>query len=161
MGLRFKNQDPGECFFVTTSFHMRKRLGESQGVYEALAQSLAFCLDKYDGLLPGFVFMPSHVHLLLVLSGDRLGNLMRDFKKYTAQKSLRRYASGRSQLWEERFDRVAIYSEKHFRRKLNYIHQNPVKAGLSRQAEEWAWSSARVYLAGLPCQIPVWTDWSF
>lgn len=32
-----------------------------------------------------------------------------------------------------------------FMEKVNYIHQNPVKAGLSERIEDYRWSSARIW----------------
>mgnify|MGYP005814236651 FL=1 len=32
--------------------------------------------------------------------------------------------------------------------KLKYIHRNPVKRGLAREPQDWAWSSYRHYLTG-------------
>ncbi len=34
---------------------------------------------------------------------------------------------------------------KEYGEKVEYIHHNPVKAGLVRRAEDWPWSSVREY----------------
>ena len=47
-------------------------------------------------------------------------------------------------IWASRFDDVAIFSESQFRVKLDYIHNNPVKAGLAKTPEGYPYSSARV-----------------
>ncbi|RCK77040.1 MAG: hypothetical protein ANABAC_3465 [Anaerolineae bacterium] len=39
------------------------------------------------------------------------------------------------------FDRF-IRDQKHFKAVVEYIHQNPVKAGLVAAAQDWPWSSA-------------------
>jgi hypothetical protein len=41
----------------------------------------------------------------------------------------------------EYWDRF-IRNEKHFTAAVEYIHMNPVKAGLVEKAEDWYWSSA-------------------
>ena len=41
----------------------------------------------------------------------------------------------------EYWDRY-IRDGEHFRRVVEYIHRNPVEAGLCGRAEEWRWSSA-------------------
>jgi REP element-mobilizing transposase RayT len=38
-----------------------------------------------------------------------------------------------------------IFSENVFMQKVNYIHQNPVRAGLVERAEDYRWSSARIW----------------
>ena len=45
-----------------------------------------------------------------------------------------------------RYDDLIIISDKQFRIKLEYIHNNPVKAGLVTTAIEWPYSSARDWL---------------
>lgn len=45
-----------------------------------------------------------------------------------------------------RFDDLAIWSEKQFRIKLDYIHRNPVKAGLAGTPEGFPYSSAAAWL---------------
>jgi putative transposase len=56
-------------------------------------------------------------------------------------------------------DRVAIYSQRVLCEKLNYIHHNPVKRGLVRNAEDWRWSSARDYASDTEGVIPICKQW--
>ena len=46
----------------------------------------------------------------------------------------------------EYWDRY-IRDDRHFAATVDYIHQNPVKAGLTRRSEDWPWSSAREWVA--------------
>ena len=41
-----------------------------------------------------------------------------------------------------------MLTPKVFRQKANYIHQNPVRAGLTELAEQYHWNSARLYVEG-------------
>jgi len=41
---------------------------------------------------------------------------------------------------------IELFSEKFVWDKINYIHNNPVEAGLVKQAHEWIYSSASNYL---------------
>jgi len=159
MGLRFPAQEYGDCFFVTTTFKKWWRLGDLPGFYTQLAESLQFCLNKYSGRLAGYVFMPSHLHLVLFIAGNHLADFMRDFKKYVSQKVAvdRGMTAG---IWMPRYDRVVIRSEKVMRTKLEYMHQNPVRAGLVATAVEWQWSSARDYLRDEPGLLPIWKPWA-
>ncbi len=50
------------------------------------------------------------------------------------------------QFWERGFDEVTISSNKMFWVKLNYMHNNPVKAGIVDKAENYLFSSAMDYL---------------
>lgn len=161
MSLRLSSQKYGACFFITTSFVEHLPFGNRSGVYEALADSLIFYMAKYRAKLPAYVFMPTHVHILLLLDGKQLAGFMRDFKKYLAQESLKQIHPKDTSLWEPGYDRQAVFSENVFRVKMDYIHNNPIKAGLVMSADKWKWSSAGDYLTGRPGLIPVWKKWLF
>ncbi len=47
-----------------------------------------------------------------------------------------------SKVWHREYWDRYIRDERHFLNTVEYIHQNPVKAGLARFAEDWEWSSA-------------------
>ncbi len=90
-----------------------------------------------------------------------LSDLMRDFKKFTSvaikrilcagdayggiRKRLAVYVPKSSnrdfKLWADRFDDVAIYSEEVYLTKLDYMRNNPVKAGLVERPEDYKYSS--------------------
>ncbi len=91
--------------------------------------------------------MPNHLHLLLYVSdgGPALAKFMRDVKSLSA----RMIFPEKHGIWMARFDDVAIYSDEQFRTKLNYIHQNPVKAGLVENPEQYEYSSAKEWLSGV------------
>ena len=49
-------------------------------------------------------------------------------------------------IWQDEYHPEAIYSEKWFHQKLNYMHDNPVRKGFVTQPEDWKYSSARNWL---------------
>jgi len=53
------------------------------------------------------------------------------------------------QIWERNSLTIDIWSEQVFLQKLEYIHNNPVKAGLCREAVDYKYSSARFYETGI------------
>ncbi len=103
--------------------------------------------------------MPSHIHLLIFIDGSRLGAYMRDFKKFIAQKVAPDLGIDTSPVWEPRFDRAEIHSEGVLRQKLEYIHNNPMKAGLVARPEDWFWSSAVDYLGLDTGRISIFRGW--
>ena len=60
-------------------------------------------------------------------------------------------------VWESEYQAKNVYSPDFLRQKLEYIHENPVQSQwqLVKSPEEYVWSSARYYLAGARCLIPV------
>jgi putative transposase len=166
MGLRFRPSGYEHLSFITTTVVNHLKLFVEDRYYQVLIDNLNFYRDKYKFKLVAYVLMPSHVHLLLLVPSEVTeSDIMRDFKNYTSMKVrdlliadcrerelsvLKKAAIGyRDQhykVWMDRFDNVVVYSQRTFETKLRYIHNNPVKAGLVLQAEDWKYSSARNYL---------------
>ena len=52
-------------------------------------------------------------------------------------------------VWKDGNHAIELYSNKFIRQKINYIHQNPVKAGYTNKIEDWPFSSAIDYFGGV------------
>ena len=102
------------------------------------------------------------MHLIWQMLGDhKREDVQRDFLKYTSQRIIRHlerhYPSllakllvqakdRKYQVWERNSLGVPLWSDAVLWQKLEYIHDNPVKAGLCNDATEYVYSSARFYL---------------
>ena len=90
--------------------------------------------------LGSWVVMPNHVHALICPVGD-LSKIVSGIEVTSAKEAnrlLNRTGAFRSR---DYFDRCARNSAEE-RRIMSYIENNPVKAGLCRDASAWAYSSA-------------------
>jgi REP element-mobilizing transposase RayT len=92
--------------------------------------------------LSSWVVMPNHVHFLLTrFESVELADLMQSFKSLTSHKAnqlLRR----KGQFWmPDYFDRYMRNAE-HFAKTVRYIENNPIKARLCKQPQDWPFSSA-------------------
>ena len=65
----------------------------------------------------------------------------------------------KKKFWMQRFDDEVIRNREMFLTKLRYIHNNPVKAGLVENPEDYKYSSARNYMFGDHSVIFVKTEW--
>ena len=99
--------------------------------------------------LHAWVIMPNHVHVLITPAhGVRLPIVVHSWKSYTAKKA-NTILGLQGEFWQrEYFDRM-IRSERHFAYTIAYIHNNPVKAGLCRNPEDWQFSSAAQFSQSL------------
>ena len=70
------------------------------------------------------------------------------------------YNSQRRKFWMPRFDDEVIQNEAMLLTKLEYIHNNPVKAGLVENSEDYRFSSTRNYNMADHSVIKVKTDWN-
>ena len=69
--------------------------------------------------------------------------------------SLAETLSPEDPFWQRRYYDFNIDGESKLDEKLQYMHLNPVRAGLVEKAVDWPWSSARHYLLGRPVGIPL------
>lgn len=91
--------------------------------------------------LHAFVVMPNHVHLLATPL-VALPKLTKSLKSITAKRANMTLALTGTPFWQgESYDHV-IRSRQEFEKILNYIEDNPVRAGLRGEAAEYSWSSA-------------------
>lgn len=109
-----------------------------------------FATERYD--LIAWVVMPNHVHVLIrTYDGVNLDKVIQSWKSYTARRiNLLDYpkpSDTTDGIWMRDFWDRYIRDEQHFRDAVAYIHRNPVKAKLTRRAEDWPWSSAKGYIA--------------
>jgi REP element-mobilizing transposase RayT len=108
--------------------------------------------ERYD--LIAYVVMPNHVHVLIrVYDGVRLSDIVHSWKSFTAKAIVNSLKdAGESPalpIWQPEYWDRYIRDQAHFENAVDYIHQNPVKAGLVSFAEKWPWSSAAMFsLAG-------------
>ncbi|SDS05728.1 REP element-mobilizing transposase RayT [Mucilaginibacter mallensis] len=142
-------------------------------------ESLKYC-QQHKGLhLHAYVMMSNHIHLIVsVDEGSSISDFVRDCKKFTAKRILddienstiesrkawmlhefKYYASRHSrnekyQLWAHDNHFVELSSPAFTQQKIDYIHQNPVRAGLVYRAEDYVYSSASNY-AGIDQIIDV------
>jgi hypothetical protein len=74
-----------------------------------------------------------------------------------ATKRINRFRREAGVLWQPRFFDRALRTVREYHEKVQYIHLNPVKAGLVNRAEDWPWSSVHDY-AGNVSQAPATTS---
>ena len=108
-----------------------------------ILQELRWIRNSHDLLLFSFVVMPDHLHLLSNPREAMLSDILRDFKSRSAF-TLRKSRRTRGAIWQPRFFDAICRKVRDFWEKMDYIHLNPVRAGLSAKLEDWPWSSAAV-----------------
>jgi len=141
---------------------------------DILIDSLKYCIANKGLSVHGYIIMSNHLHLILSTQAPfQLSNVLRDFKGHTARsvfqylrdkkqvesrrdwllhvcnyQALGRRHRQEYQLWQTDNHPIVLQSAKVIVQKLNYIHQNPVRAGFVEQASDWLYSSAGFYETG-------------
>ena len=106
---------------------------------------LTFDAERYR--LLARVVMPNHVHVLFrPIAGWSVAQIVASWKKFTARKicdDRRKSGVGAgAAVWHREYWDRYIRDRRHLEQAIEYIHLNPVKAGLVVAAEKWRWSSA-------------------
>lgn len=128
---QYEDAGYGQCF-----------LGDER-IASLVEKTLYFYEGKHYQLIR-WCIMPNHVHVLIeVLEGITLSTIVQEWKSYIAHQA-NRILKRKGKFWmSEYFDRY-IRDERHFNNAMNYIDNNPVKAGLVRNPEDWRWCSLGV-----------------
>lgn len=137
---------------------------------DILIDSLKHCQENKGLLIHCWVIMNNHVHFILsAIEGFKLSNILRDFKKHTSSKILETMEendqdpernrmldifrkAGREnirnsnyQFWQQDNHPKELFGNSMIEQKMDYIHNNPVKAGIVDNPEDYIYSSARDY----------------
>ena len=115
-----------------------------------------------------YVIMPTHLHAI-VFDEDHVVNRLKDninsLRRHTGKELIayckkklqpeflrlisdKSGADRRYRFWQLGIHPVSIYTHKFWKQKTDYIHDNPRKKGLVREAHCWRFSSANFWLNG-------------
>lgn len=99
-----------------------------------------------------YCLMSNHVHLLYRQGTEEVDQSMKRLEVSYAQYFNKKY--GRTgHFFQDRFKSEPCEDFSYFLTLLRYIHQNPIKAGITHYAEEYPWSSWNEYIGAQPPYI--------
>ncbi len=93
--------------------------------------------DQSRYLLFAWSVMPNHVHVVFD-AYERVDRILHSWKSYSA-KWANHLVSHEGEFWQEDYFDRTVRDQKEFERRVLYVAENPVKAGLT----DWRW--VRVY----------------
>jgi REP element-mobilizing transposase RayT len=169
MSDKYKMYDPGAAYFVTLTIVDWIDIFTRPAYKHIIIDSLAYCQQNKDLEIYAWCLMSNHLHM--VCRGSKrhpLQDILRDFKKYTSVKiieTLQEIPESRSdwmldrfafkagqvkrnknyKLWQDGNHAKQIFTNEFLQMKIDYIHNNPVRAELVAFSEDYLYSSARVY----------------
>src|SRR5690349_9465781 len=151
--------------FFTASIKGVYQLLQHEKYKDIIVNSLRFLVEDKRIKLYAFVIMSNHIHLIWQMQPlIHPQHVQRDFLKYTAQKIkadlqknhpavldyFRSDADDRYyQFWKRRSLSIELRTHKVYIQKLDYVHWNPVKAGICKLPEDYKYSSASFYETGI------------
>ena len=145
---------------------------------QIIVNSFDYCRRRKGLELYAYVIMTNHIHLIARAKEPfQLSDIICDFKKFTANQLLpllqqpqeshsdwmmKRFEfaarehqrNSHYQLWTHENHAIELFTQKVTQQKLDYIHNNPVRAGIVEKPEDYLYSSARNY-AGLKAMMKI------
>ena len=143
---------------------------------DIFVDSLRYCQEHKGLLLHAWCLMSNHAHLIISSKEDLSANI-RDLKKFTAKQIIHAIEQSKTesrrewmlnifrqqaalnarnsecQFWRQDNQPKELFSPAFTVQKLNYLHNNPVEAGIVDRPEDYVYSSARDYKAGKNCGL--------
>jgi len=169
MSRKYKFRDQSANYFVSFATVFWVDVFTRREYKDLMVDSLNYCIINKGLIIYGWVIMSNHVHLIMGTSDMNLQDIMRDLKKFTSkaiidaikanqQESRKEWMlnifatagfnnsnNKRYQFWQQHNQPIVLNNADIFEQKINYIHENPVKAGYVDNAIDYPYGSARDY----------------
>ncbi|MFZ7170502.1 MAG: REP-associated tyrosine transposase, partial [Bacteroidota bacterium] len=170
MSTKYKFQEPDAIYFVTFSVVNWIDVFTRNTYKDILLDSIRHCQKEKGLVVHAWVIMTNHVHMIISKNSLRvLPDIMRDLKKFTAYKNIgaimespqesrrewmfklfKQAGENNSnntnwQFWQQDNHPIELTDATMQEQRLNYIHENPVRAGFVYKAEDYVYSSACDY----------------
>lgn len=125
----------------------KQMIFEDDEDHKRFLQVLKDCKAICGFSLLAYCLMGNHLHLLVKEDKEELGLIFKRIgARYVYWYNAKHNRNGH--LFQGRFKSEPVDDDRYFLAVLRYIHQNPVNAGLCRNASEYRWSSYHDYLHG-------------
>ena len=168
----YKIRDQFGVYFITCTTVQWVDVFSRPCYVETVLSSLRFCIQKKGFKVHAWCIMSNHIHLIVSAEKGNLSDVIRDFKKFTSQTILEQIEKNSEesrrnwmlwifksaggvnsrnaayQFWQQDNQPIQLESPDFTLTKLQYMHNNPVKAGVVEKPEDYLLSSARDYNGG-------------
>lgn len=174
---RYRIRADGAVYLVTYTVVDWLPIFVSAAACQIITQSLSFCHEKKGLRTNAWVIMPTHMHAIVfheTFTAEPLRAALADFRKFTGRRlseycakaaprcfvETLREAAGEDRarrFWQSTRHPEVIETEAFWRQKLDYLHENPPRKGITRRPEHWRFSSAAYYLSEGrdPSDVPI------
>ncbi|WP_443944672.1 REP-associated tyrosine transposase [Pedobacter sp. AW1-32] len=178
MSDQYKIRDPDAIYFLTFTIVDWVDIFTRIVYKDIVIDALKFAQSKKGMSIYGYCLMTNHIHLIAASKENfKLFEAIRDFKKFTNKAIIKEITEGNEsrkkwllnkfsfagrysqqvenyKVWQNGYHAIQLDDFKLTVQKLNYIHQNPVRAGIVYEPEDYIYSSASNY-SSLPSILKV------
>jgi len=142
----------GVLHYVTGNVDKRRSIFQQDFNCIAFLEEMQALRKKHESLLICFVIMLDHFHLIVNPRDGDIQSWIGELKSVSAKRltEINPYGFFRknekeNQVWQESFRTLRLWSGWMIWQKINYIHNNPLRAGLVESASDYRWSSFRSF----------------
>lgn len=163
------------AYYFTAVTHHRLPIFRTDKLKQVLCNSYAEARNRHGILVLAYVIMLDHVHLLAyserkmedvlrLMNGISARRIIQYLNENNYQSSLFklrgaiRERNHKHSVWQHHSDSLGIFGEETFQQKVEYVHMNPVRAGLVARPEDYRFSSARQWAECPSDDEPLLTD---
>jgi len=171
MSRKYKFHNPNGVYFITFSVVKWVDVFTRDRYREIMLDSFRYCQKEKGLVIHAYVIMTNHLHMIISRKGKNLlESIMRDMKKFTSDNIINAIKNNPVesrkkwmiekfkeeghknsnnkiyQFWQQDNHPIELTSNEMMDQKLDYIHNNPVKQGFVKKAEDYPWSSMSDYL---------------
>ena len=172
MALKYKITDQQSFYFVTFTVVEWVDAFTRDQYREIFLDSVKHCQTNKGLIVGAWVVMTNHVHMVIGTNGNKLETIIRDLKSFTSRHirlaieeneresrkdwmlqlfrkaGLTNTNNNDFQFWIQNNHPIELTTGAIMEQRINYIHDNPVRAGFVTDATHWKWSSAHDYSGG-------------
>ncbi len=148
----------GGCYHVTLRGNHRRDIFVAEGDQRLLNRIVARAVEKYRARVHAYCWMSNHLHLLVQVSDEPLGQPMRQIAAEFAR-AMQSKMQTTGHFFERRYHATLVDVDTYLKSAIRYIHLNPVEAGIVSDPGAYPWSSHRAYL-GAPHEPWLVTDFA-
>ncbi len=166
MGDAYQIKDQEATYFLTFQVVGWADVFTRQVYRDIVLDSFDYCRKNKGMELFAYVIMSNHLHVIMRSKTGKLSDVVRDFKKHTSKQILKEISTNPKesrrdwlmmifqyhakfnkrvkeiQFWTHENHAVELSTKDRLITRLNYIHNNPVRAGIVANPEDYLYSSA-------------------
>lgn len=146
---------PGAFYHVTARGNARQKVFLDDADCKAFLNVYAAVARRYNWVCHAYCLMTNHYHFVIETPEGNLAHGMRQLNGVYTQRFNRRHRRV-GHVFQGRYNAILIERDSYLLELSRYVVLNPVRAGRSRRAQDWRWSSYRA-TAGL-APTPAWLE---
>ena len=130
-------------YMVTCGTYQKKHYLTDSGRLNLVQDKLFELTNEYEWKLQAWAILSNHYHFIAISPEDvkSLKTMISRLHTETAKELNHQDDALKRRVWYQYYDSRITY-QKSYLARLNYVHQNPVKHGIAKNASDYQWCSA-------------------